>query len=124
MPFGFSTCFRKGDVGGERGFEAALAVRVFAAAASDFEGDTRKTNIIMHRTTPTMIVSGLERRSDRAGPMAPYYCWASPNQYMVERCLDLLTGHVLRIVDRHSNVAVDRFEGRRKFATSPSLGNV
>lgn len=78
MPFGFSTCFRKGEVGGERGFEAAFAVRVFAAAASDLEGDTRKTNITMHRTTPTMIVSGFERRSDRAGPMAPYLLLGVP----------------------------------------------
>ena len=70
MAFDFSLCFRKGDVGGERGFEAALADLAFCAAASAFEGERRKTNINIHNTTPIMMVSGFDRRSDRVGPMA------------------------------------------------------
>ena len=42
MPFAFSFCFRKGDVGGDRGFDAALAFRTCAEAESELEGDSRK----------------------------------------------------------------------------------
>ena len=86
MPLVFSLCFRNGDVGGERGFEAALADRAFEAAASAFEGERRKTKIKMHNTTPMMIVSGFERRNDRTGPIAPKYGWASP----IDECRRLI----------------------------------
>jgi hypothetical protein len=65
-------------VGGDRGFEAAFADLALAAAASAFEGESRKTNINIHNTTPTIIVIGFDRRSDRTGPMAPRYERASP----------------------------------------------
>lgn len=69
----FSFSFRKGEVGGDRGFEAALAFRSWEAAASALEGEKRKTNITMHSTTPTTIVIGFVRRNDRAGPMASVF---------------------------------------------------
>ena len=71
MPSDFSLCFRNGDVGGERGFDAALAFLVCATGESD-EGWSRKTKMTIHNTTPTMIVSGFVRRSDRTGPMPPW----------------------------------------------------
>jgi hypothetical protein len=98
LPFGFSLCFRKGEVGGDRGFEAALADLALAAAASPFEGESRKTNMNIHNTTPTTIVTGFDRRSDRTGPMAPRYGRASPiddaragiisQEDMCSRCLE------------------------------------
>jgi hypothetical protein len=71
-----SFCFRKGDVGGERGFDATVAFRT-GADPVELDGDSKKTNITTHNITPTMIVSGLVRRNDRTGPMAPLYCWVS-----------------------------------------------
>lgn len=69
-PADFSLPLRNGDVGGERGFEAALSFRAFDEPASILDGENIKNNIKMHNTTPTIIVSGLERRSDRTGPIA------------------------------------------------------
>lgn len=69
-----SFCFRKGEVGGERGLDAALALLNCDAAASVFDGENRNTNIMIHNTTPTIRVSGFVRRNDRTGPMAPLYC--------------------------------------------------
>jgi hypothetical protein len=69
LPFAFSFCFRNGDVGGERGFDAAAA---FLAGESESEGCNMKTKITIHNTTPTTIVSGFVRRSDRTGPMPSY----------------------------------------------------
>lgn len=77
MPFGFSTVFRNGEVGGDRGFDATLAFRVGDPAESADDGDSRKTNITIHSTTPTTMVIGFERRNDRTGPMAPVYYWVS-----------------------------------------------
>lgn len=77
MPLDFSLCFRKGEVGGERGFDAALAFRNCAAAASALEGESMKTNISTHNATPTIIVIGFVRRKERTGPMAPLYCRVS-----------------------------------------------
>ena len=77
MPLDFSFPFRKGDVGGDRGFDAALAFRNCEAAESSLDGESTKTNITTHSTTPTMTVSGLVRRNDRTGPMAASYCWVS-----------------------------------------------
>lgn len=69
----FSFCFRKGDVGGERGLEAALAFRTCAEAESELEGDSRKKKMNINNTTPITTVTGL-RRNDRVGPMAVLYC--------------------------------------------------
>lgn len=55
-------------MGGERGLEAATGLWVAAEFA--FEGVRMKTNIIIHRTTPTKIVIGFVRRSVLAGPIA------------------------------------------------------
>jgi hypothetical protein len=77
LPLDFSFPFRKGDVGGERGFDAALAFRAVEGPASALDGESMKTNINTHNTTPTMIVSGLVRRNDRTGPMAPLCCCVS-----------------------------------------------
>jgi hypothetical protein len=65
----FSFCFRKGDVGGDRGFDAALAFLTCAVVVSELDGESRKNNMPTHNTAPTMIVSGLIRRN-RTGPMA------------------------------------------------------
>ncbi len=80
MPFDFSVCFRKGDVGGERGFEAALALRSCEAAASVLDGENTKTRINIHKAIPTMTVIGLVRRNDRTGPMAPFHRWIFSNR--------------------------------------------
>lgn len=69
----FSFCFRKGDVGGERGFDAALAFRTCAAAESPLDGDSRKMKMNINSTKPMTIVTGL-RRNDRVGPMAALCC--------------------------------------------------
>jgi hypothetical protein len=76
LPLAFSFCFRNGDVGGERGFDAAVAFLTCDAGEPEFEGWTIKMKITIHNTTPTAIVSGLARRSDRTGPM-PSDCWMS-----------------------------------------------
>lgn len=68
-----SFCLRKGDVGGERGLDAALALLNCDAAASALDGEKRNTKIMIHKTTPTIKVSGFVRRNDRTGPMAPLY---------------------------------------------------
>lgn len=73
MPFAFSFCFRKGDVGGERGFDAALAFRTCAEAESELEGDSRKKKMNINNTTPITTVTGL-LRNDRVGPMAALGC--------------------------------------------------
>lgn len=73
----FSFSFRNGEVGGDKGFDAALAFRNSEAAASVLDGDSRKTSMIIHNAMPTIIVSGFVRRNDRAGPMAPVFRWAS-----------------------------------------------
>lgn len=69
MPF-FSLVFRNADVGGERGFEAALAFLDFNASASPLDGERMKTKITTHKTAPTNKVRGFVRLSDRTGPMA------------------------------------------------------
>lgn len=74
MPFAFSFCFRKGDVGGDRGFDAALAFRTCAEAESELEGDSRKKKMNINSTTPITTVTGL-LRNDRVGPMAALCCW-------------------------------------------------
>jgi hypothetical protein len=65
----FSLDLRKGSVGGESGFDAARAFRNCDAAMSALEGENKKTMITTHNTTPTMMVNGFVRRSDRTGPM-------------------------------------------------------
>ena len=77
MPLDFSFSFRNGEVGGDKGFDAALAFRNCEAAESALEGDSRKTMITIHNTTPTTIVIGFVRRNDRTGPMAPVFSWVS-----------------------------------------------
>ena len=81
--------FRKGEVGGERGFEAALALRDFDEPASVLDGERRKTNMKMHKTTPTIMVSGLVRRSDRTGPIAPFGMLGVLNGWVVVRFIGL-----------------------------------
>lgn len=61
-------------MGGESGFDAAVAFRDFVAAASELDGESIKTNMTIHNTTPTITVSGFVRRRDRTGPMAALYC--------------------------------------------------
>lgn len=78
-----SFCLRKGEVGGERGLDAALALLNCDAAASALDGEKRKTNIMIHKTTPTIRVSGFVRRKERTGPMAPLYCSKGCPQSMV-----------------------------------------
>lgn len=68
MPLVFSVCFRNGDVGGDRGFEAAAAF-LMGDVAESCDGWRMKTRMTIHNTTPTIIVSGLVRRNDRTGPM-------------------------------------------------------
>lgn len=63
----------KAEVGGERGFEAAFAFRSLESAVSALEGEKRNTNMVIMRAMPMTIVRGLERRSDRTGPMADLY---------------------------------------------------
>jgi hypothetical protein len=67
-------------VGGERGFDAAVAFRDCAAAVSEVEGESMNTTITIHNSTPTITVSGFVRRKDRTGPMAAVYCWVSSIQ--------------------------------------------
>jgi hypothetical protein len=74
LPLDFSLDFRKADVGGERGFDAALAFRSCDAAESVLDGESMKTNIRMHNAMPTIMVIGFVRRSERTGPMAPLWC--------------------------------------------------
>lgn len=57
-------------MGGERGFEAALAFRTCEAVESELDGESKKTHIIITSAIPTTIVIGLDRRNDRTGPMA------------------------------------------------------
>ena len=71
----FSFSFRNGEVGGDKGFDAALAFRNSEAAASAPEGDSRNTSMTIHNAIPTIIVIGFVRRNDRAGPMAPVFSW-------------------------------------------------
>jgi hypothetical protein len=77
LPLDFSFSLRNGEVGGDRGFDAALAFRDCEAAASALDGEKRKTIIPIHNATPRMIVIGFERRNDRTGPMAPVFVWVS-----------------------------------------------
>ena len=99
MPFSFSFCFRNGDVGGDRGFDAALAFLICDAGESEFEGCSIKMKISIHNTTPTMIVSGFARRSDRTGRM-PLYCWVSS--------IDAIWGSKLACVNSGAAVSVVR----------------
>jgi hypothetical protein len=55
--------------------DAALARRNCAAVESLLDGDSKKTNIMIHNTAPTMTVSGFVRRNDRTEPMAPLLYW-------------------------------------------------
>ena len=68
MPFDLEDCFRKGDVGGERGFDAALAFLNFAEAESRLDGDSKNVIAPIHNSTMTTTVSGLIRRN-RIGPI-------------------------------------------------------
>lgn len=77
MPFAArSFCFLNGEVGGERGFDAALAFLALVAPFSD-PGDSMKTKITKHNITPTITVSGFVRFNDRTGPMADLCCRVS-----------------------------------------------
>ena len=60
---------RKGDVGGERGFDAAPTLRAFSARLSVDVGEMMKMNIKMHKAVPRMRVRGEERLIDRTGPI-------------------------------------------------------
>lgn len=68
-PF-LSLDLRNADVGGDSGFDAALACLALTAAASELDGEKRKTIMTIHSTAPTRSVSGLVRLSDRTGPIA------------------------------------------------------
>jgi hypothetical protein len=74
FPLDFSFCFRNGDVGGDSGFEAALAFRNLEESVSELEGVNRKTSMTMHSTTPTRTVRGFRCLTERAGPMMIVGC--------------------------------------------------
>ena len=84
MPFDLEDCFRKGDVGGERGFDAALALLNFAEADSRLEGDSRNVIAPIHKSTTTASASGFIRLN-RISPVmilvwAVHY-WSSRNLF-------------------------------------------
>ena len=101
-----SFCFLKGDVGGERGFDAALAFLASVAPLSD-PGDSINTNITKHNTTPTTTVSGFVRFSDRTGPMAELCCWVSSTQlpfYPESACVVEIAHPKRRIFSRDKSI--------------------
>lgn len=63
LSLGLPVDLRKGDVGGERGFEAALALRSLYDAESFAEGEERKTMMPIRKTAPSSAWSGLKRRN-------------------------------------------------------------
>lgn len=71
MPFDFEDCFRKGDVGGERGFDAALAFLSFEEAASALDGDKMNETKPIHSIALSISTRGFVRRNDRRNAIAP-----------------------------------------------------
>jgi len=71
LPLFFEDCFRKGEVGGERGFDAAPACLNLAAAESEADGDRMKIQNTINTMPLSINISGLVRRNERIKAMAP-----------------------------------------------------
>ena len=69
MPPGFEDCFRNGDVGGERGFDAALAFLIFEAAESALDGDMMKVTKPISSKALKRSTNELCRRTVRMNPI-------------------------------------------------------